>query len=303
VPSVVAVIQYVGTKGWDQNNVRNINTLPLSDLTDRQGVANGSLNSNIYRMYPGFSAIAQAENETNSNYNSLQVGIRFEHKHGLTTQLAYTWSHEIDDVSSDLGVLSNPFDTRYDRGSGAMDRRHIFNASYVYSLPFFTRSSNLVAREVLGGWEVSGITVAESGLPQSITYTGLDTLGLGGGTTNRPDQVSKVSYTKKVGAWFDTKAFQDPAAPWNGGTNQGFGNARKDAVVGPGLFNWNLSLFKSIPLTAHEGPTIELRFESFNTFNHTQFQSIDANTGDGNFGAATGDYGPRTLELGGKFRF
>src|ERR1035437_7840236 len=136
VPSVVAVIQYVGTNGWDQNNYRSINTLPLSDssgLLDREGVANGSLNANYYRIYPGFSAIDQSENETNSNYNSFQAGIRFEAKHGLTTQLAYTWSHEIDEVSSDLGQLSNPFNAKYDRGSGAMDRRHIFNASYVYA--------------------------------------------------------------------------------------------------------------------------------------------------------------------------
>jgi hypothetical protein len=143
----------------------------------------------------------------------------------------------------------------------------------------------------------------ESGTPQPIAYTGLDTLGLGGGTNNRPNLESKVSYPKKIGAWFNKSSFQDPTAPWNGGTNQGFGNAPKDAVVGPGRFNWNLSLFKNIPLTAHEGPMIELRFESFNTFNHTQFQNIDTNSGDGNFGGVTGDYGPRTLELGGKIRF
>jgi len=73
--------------------------------------------------------------------------------------------------------------------------------------------------------------------------------------------------------------------------------------VGPGIFNWNLSLFKTIPLTAHEGPRIELRFESFNTFNHTQFQGMDTNSHDGNFGHITNDYGPRNLQLGGKFVF
>jgi hypothetical protein len=91
-------------------------------------------------------------------------------------------------------------------------------------------------------------------------------------------------------------------APWNGGPNQGFGNAGRDAVVGPGLFNWNLSLFKSIPLVA-EGPRIELRFESFNTFNHPQWSAVDQNSHDGNFGQVTSDYGPRTLELGAKFIF
>jgi|HubBroStandDraft_5_1064220.scaffolds.fasta_scaffold05891_2 hypothetical protein len=307
-PSVVAVVQYVGSDGWDQNDDRQVNTLPLVDssgsFATREGVANGTLNANGYRNFPGFSNINQEENETNFNYNSLQAGIRMESRHGLTTQVAYTWSHNISEVTNDLGGLSDPYNPKYDRASDTgFDRRHNFNVSYVYALPFFTKSSNLAAREILGGWEISGITAASSGLPQYITYTGNDTLGLGGGTTNRPNKVSSVSYPKKVGAWFSASSFADPVAPWNGGPNQGFGNAGRDSVVGPGLFNWNLSLFKTIPLTSHEGPRIELRFESFNTFNHTEFQNLDTNSHDGNFGAVTGDYGPRLLELGGKFVF
>jgi hypothetical protein len=303
-PSIVAVIQYVGSTGWDQNNDRQINTLPLADLTDREGVANGTVNANPYRNYPGFGNINQEENETNFNYNSLQAGVRLENRHGLTTQVAYTWSHNISIVVNDLGGLSNPYNARYDRGSDTgFDRRHILNVSYVYELPFFAKSSNLAAREILGNWEFSGITAVEAGLPQYITYTGSDTLGLGGGTNNRPDKVAAVTYPKKVGAWFSGSSFADPLAPWAGGQNQGFGNAGKDAVVGPGLFNWNLSLFKTIPITRREGTRIELHFESFNTFNHTQFQNLDTNSHDSNFGAVTGDYGPRLLELGGKIVF
>ena len=317
-PSIITVVQYVGSLGWDQNDDRQINTLPLMDpnntanpYDDREGVANGTLNSNLYVQYPGFSAINQEENETNFSYNSLQAGIRIEHRHGLTTQLSYTFSHEIDEVTNDLNGLSNPFNAAYDRGSGGLDRRHIFNASYVYDLPFYQHSGNVLERSLLGGWVVSGITEVEKGVPQFVTYTGpilgttglTNTVGLGCCFTNRPDKVAPVSYPKKVGAWFSTSSFADPLAPWEGGTTQGFGTAGKDAVVLPGLFNWNLSLFKSIALSSHERPRVELRFESFNTFNHTQFQNVDANSGDGNFGQVTGDYGPRTLELGGKFIF
>ena len=313
-PSIIAVLQYVGSVGWDQNNDREINTLPLTDpnnpsnpYDDREGVANGTLLANLYRIYPGYSGINQEENETNANYNSLQAGIRMENRHGLTTQLSYTWSHELDDVSEDLTPITNPFNPKYDYGSGTLDRRHIFNASYVYNLPFFAKSSNLAAHEILGGWSISGITTAQSGVPAYIYYTGSDILGLGGSDngadTNRPNLVSKVSYPKNVSSWFSTSSFQDPIAPWNGGPNQGFGSAGKDAVVGPGLYNWNLSLFKSIPLTSHEGPRIELRFESFNTFNHVQFSTIDQNSHDANFGAVTSDYGMRNLELAGKFVF
>ena len=307
-PSIVAVVQYAGSIGWDQNDDRQVNTLPLVDAANsyatRQGVSNGSLNANANRIFPGFANINQEENETNFNYNSLQAGIRLENRHGLTTQVAYTWSHEIDIVSNDLNGLSNPFNPGYDRGSGTgFDRRHIFNVSYIYAIPFYRKSSNLAAREIIGGWSISGVTVAEQGVPLYIAYTGTDTLGLGGGTNNRPTLVSKVTYPKKLGGWFSTASFADPTAPWNGGGNQGWGNAGKDSVVGPGLFNFNLSLFKTIPLTAEEGPKIELRFESFNTFNHTQFQGVDTGSHDGNFGHITNDYGPRTLQLGGKLQF
>ncbi|WP_324832307.1 TonB-dependent receptor [Alloacidobacterium sp.] len=316
-PSVVAVLQYVGSVGWDQNNDRNINTLPLTDpavgYAKRQAVATNTANpalniqpnANLYRIFPGFSTITQEENETNFNYNSLQAGLRIENRHGWTVQLAYTWSHELDEVSNDLNILTNPFNAHYDYGSGAFDRRSIFNASYIYNLPWFLHSSNTAERTILGGWVFSGITFAQSGLPQAIHYTGPDALGLGGnGGTNREDQATNVTYPKKQTAWFSTSSFANPLAPWNGGTNEGFGNSGKDAVILPGLFNFNMSLFKNIPLTASEtGPKLELRFESYNTFNHTQFQGIDANSADGNFGQVTSSYDARRLQLGAKFSF
>ena len=67
----------------------------------------------------------------------------------------------------------------YDRGSDTgFDRRHIFNVSYIYNLPWFTKSSNVLARTVLGGWSISGITVFERGVPLLVRYTGSDVLGL-----------------------------------------------------------------------------------------------------------------------------
>src|SRR5664279_1767333 len=174
-PSVVAVLQYVGSTGWDQNDDRQVNTLPLTNPNNpanpydlRQGVANGSLNAHLYRIFPGFSGINQEENETNFNYNALQAGIRVENWHSLTAQVAYTWSHAIDVVSNDLNQLSNPFDAGYDRGSGGFDRRNIFNATYIYAFPWYANSSNRAARWFLSGWQFSGVTVAEGGTPLRI---------------------------------------------------------------------------------------------------------------------------------------
>src|SRR5581483_10783899 len=327
--SVVAVVQYVGSRGWDQSVDIPINTLPLTDPNNpqnplpgnqygvRQGVAGqipdplnpgkfqAPLSPNYFRLFPGYSNITQETNESNFSYNSLQAGVRMENRHGLTVQLAYTYSHEIDEVANDLGGASDPFNLAYDKGSGQFDRRHIFNANYVYSLPFFAHTSSRVVHGVLSGWQFSGITIAESGSPvnsgNGVIYTGPDTLGLGGGTRNRPNQIAPVSYPKTVDHWFSTSSFGAPVAPWNGGPNQGFGTARKDAVVGPGLFNFNLSLFKTFSVT--ERVKFELRFESFNTFNHTEFNGVDTNSGDGNFGAVTSTYDPRVLQLGGKISF
>jgi hypothetical protein len=139
----------------------------------------------------------------------------------------------------------------------------------------------------------------------NITYSGADVLGLGGGTTNRPNLIAPITYTKTQAKWFSTSSYADPVAPWFGGPNQGFGAAGKDNVRSPGLFNTNLTLTKNIPLSGKDnGPGIELRFESFNTFNHTEFSGVDTANHDSNFGQVTSvNASNRVLELGGRFQF
>ncbi|MGB6192433.1 MAG: TonB-dependent receptor [Terracidiphilus sp.] len=311
-PSVIAQVQYVGMTAWHQNVQRAVNTLPLADVADRESVATVSgTNANLYRQFPGFAGITQVENSTNSTYNSLQTSMRMENRHGLTLQLSYTWSHEIDIQSGDLGstnqqgsggLLSNPFNTLYDRGSGTIDRRNVFGANYIYNFPTL-RGSSTFTHVVLGGWVFSGITQATSGNPVNVTYSP-DTIGLGGGTVNRPDfDRNQRHYPKTQLAWFNTGAYAAPVAPWAGGLNNGFGNASKDTIVGPGLVNWNLSLFKNFPLTPGEGARIQLRFETYNAFNHTQFQNINTTFTDSNFGQVTSTSDPRTWQFAGKFIF
>jgi hypothetical protein len=217
-------------------------------------------------------------------------------------QFSYTWSHEIDVANSDLTTLSNPFNASYDRGSGSLDRRHIFSANYIYDLPFFTNSGNFLERQALGGWQLSGITIANSGVPVRVTY-GTDTLGLGGGTTNRPDLLPGTSTVgpKTQKKYFNTAAFSAPVAPWNGGSNQGFGNSGKDKIVGPGRFNFNLALFKQFQIK--EAFRLQFRAESFNTFNHTQFQNLSNEFTSSNFGQVTTAWDARSFQFGGKLLF
>jgi len=325
-PSVVATVEYVGSGAWNQDDKRETNDLPLDDLADREAVATScggtwtpvdgvsscpNDNPNLYRPYLGYSNALVEENAVNATYNSLQAALRMESFHGLTVELAYTWSHEIDIESADLttaneagtGAISNPYNLKYDRGSGLFDRRQIFNANYIYAEPFF-KNGNAFGRTLLSGWQLAGVTTAETGSPQNIYYNGPDVLGLGGNATSRPDVVSKVSFPKTRTQWFTTSSFANPVAPWNGGTTNGFGNAGKDMIIQPGLFNWNLSMYKDFPFTkAPEGTRFELRFESFNTFNHTEFSSIDSGTTDSTYGQVTSTYDPRVFQFGGKFLF
>ena len=319
-PSIVAVVQYVGTSGWHQNDERAINTLPLSSpallrkaiatsTPQTDGINTYGSDPNQYRQFLGYSGITQEEQTTNSSYHSLQAGIRLENKHGVTVQGSYTWSHQIDYSSngSDLQSLSNPFNTEYDRGSGAFDKRHIFNANYIYDLPFLKNSNNFAEREFLSGWQISGITIANSGSPVPITYS-TDTVGIGGGTTNRANLLQGVSTrgAKKYAQYFNTAAFAAPLAPWAGGdassVNQGFGNSGKDKVIGPGRFNTNLSLFKSFPIHG-EAVRFQFRAESFNIFNHTQFQNLQNSFTAGNFGQVTTTWDARKFQFGGKLLF
>jgi hypothetical protein len=315
-PSVVAVFQYIGNLAWHQNVRRNINTYPLNtNLQIRANAGDASNNSgtnpnhqalsngDFYRTYQGWGGLNQQENTTNGNYNGFQTGVRVQNRWGLSGEVNYTWSHEIDVTSYDDNGVSNPFNLKYDKGSGALDRRHIFNANYIYRLPFFTQPG--LMHSVLGGWELAGTMVwqtgtiiANQGPGLSISY---DPVGLGGGYTNRPNINGKIHYTKTQKQWFDPSIFSAPTPAWAGGLNQGFGNAAKDAIVGPGRVNFTTALYKTFAFT--ERVHFEFRAESFNTFNHTQFNGVGNSFGNGNFGQVTSTWDPRSLQLGGKLSF
>jgi hypothetical protein len=345
-PSLIFITQYVGNVAWAQNIERNINTFPLStpmavraDVGDSsnhsgtnapipgctnpaqvgeitQGIQNPCPGTSlpitdIYRTYRGFAGILQQENSTRGTYNSFQTGLRAQGKHGLSGEVDYTWSHEIDLTTYDLNTISNPFDPNYDRGSGALDRRHILNANYIYKLPDFGQT-NYFTRMAIGGWEVAGTAIFESGalINNQGPTLGLnyDPVGLDGGYTSRPNLVGKVSYPKKQGEWFNPNAFAAPLPAWAGSTSNGFGSAGKDSVLGPGRLNFTTSLYKTFDIS--ERVHFQFRAESFNTFNHTEFNNIgysfNANSAGkitSNFGQVTSTQDPRVLELGGRLMF
>lgn len=322
-PSVIAIIQYVGNLGWHQNIDIPMNNYPLTTpYTLRQESAQGKLpaaqfpaGGNQLATFAGYGSITQEQNTTTNTYNGLQASLRIQNKWGLSGELDYTFSHNIDITDTDLATISNPWNLRYDKANSGYDRRQIFGGNYIYSLPIFNKSQGLV-HSLLGGWQLAGTFVWETGLPVASAFGGVtDPIGLGGAYTNRANIVNHIHYSHKVGRWFDTYAnggvgslAADPQAPpvagYAGGPNLGFGNGRRDSFLGPGRVDFTTSLYKSFAVT--ERAHFEFRAESYNTFNHSEFQNINAswaNSTGGQYGTVTSDWGPRVLQLGSKFVF
>jgi len=328
VPSVIWVLQYVGNIAWHQNIDRNINNYSLNTPLNTANT-NTSLGNNyqVYnranagdpnnhsgtnpnnatipfadqlRVYNGFGGISQQENTTNGNYNGFQTGLRAQNRWGLSGEIDYTYSHEIDITSTDLAGVDNPFNLKYGKGSGSFDRRQILGVNYIYKLPFFTTPG--FAHKTLGGWELAGTAIFESGAPVTPRFTAnYDPIGLGGGYTNRPNVIGKVKKIGTIKQWFDTSNFSIPTPAWAGGGNQGFGDAGKDAIRGPGRVNFTTSFYKTFNIW--ENINFQLRLESFNTFNHTEPNGVNNTLGNAQFGQVNSYADPRALELGGKLTF
>ncbi len=295
---------YVGNTDRHQNAYVETNDVYLTNTAARLAIVNGA-NPNLYAPYPGFGSIRLSRNLENSKYNAFQTEFRVQATKGLTLQLAYTYSKAYDQDNGganldDLQTVSNPYDANYDYGPSGLNRTNIFIADYVYQLPFFLHAGNAAVKTLLGGWQLSGVIISESGLPLNVTLAGSNSsAGLGNNATNRPDLTGTVTYPNSVGEFFNTAVFAAPALAT-------FGNTPHNNVNGPGRTNLNTSLFKDfggIKWWNPEGATFELRFETFNTLNHTQFQNPNTTFGNSNFGVITSAFDPRVLQLAAKFIF
>ncbi|HYM05247.1 MAG TPA: carboxypeptidase-like regulatory domain-containing protein [Terriglobales bacterium] len=291
--SVVA-ISYVGNTNRHQNDYRETNLPPTSVLP---ALINGTVAYNTVVPYLGFHSIQLSENAQNSHYNSLQVNLHAQVKNNLSLQFAYTLSRVIDPGgSSDLSGVSNPYNRAYDIGPGGLDRTHIALINFIYQIPLFNSSQSRLVKSTLGGWEVSGIVTAETGLPLFINLGGSQGSNGLANATNRPDWTGHASYPQTVDQWFNPAAFSVPAlGAW--------GNFPNGAVRQPGRDNWNVSLFKSFVFSERRGSKLEFRVESFNTFNHTQFNGISSTFAASNFGAVTSVWDPRVFQMGLKLLF
>jgi hypothetical protein len=267
------------------------------------GVAACGFNADTIRTaFPGYSSINSLRDAANSIYHSLQITAN-RTLGDLTLSLAYAYSHSIDD-SSDRGdnAFVDAFNIAGNRASSNFDMRHSLSISYVYNLPFF-RSAGLT-HNVLGGWQVSGITVAQTGLPFSVVNnSGFgDNAGVANGTSasgSRPDLVGdphNVNNNANPLLFYNPNAY---AAP-RGLT---FGNVGRNTLNLPGRLNFNFGAFKRFTINERAG--FEFRVETFNLFNHTQFNSISNSfsPGSSSFLVLNGTHDPRRMQLGLRFYF
>ena len=273
----VATLSYVGSTGVDLLTLSEVNV--FNSVTGTQ-------------PYPNFGIVSWRGNRDNSKYEGFSASLKRTFSRGFLVSGNYMWSHEIDDGSDGSGdgdslVPQNVACPACERASGIWDVRHVLNANAVYELPFGRNKPHLnqpgVLRAIAGSWEIASMALARTGFPVNVLVNrSASDVPDGNSTDQRPDLLPGVSLTppggKTIGNWINQAAFTMPAS----GT---FGNAPRDAAIGPGEWQIDLGAAKRITLT--ERARLQFRSEFFNIFNHPQYGSPQATFGVAGFGQIT----------------
>jgi hypothetical protein len=260
-------VGYVGSEGRK-----------LSVMLDINQIA-GSFNDGVYAsQYPNFGSINQLNSVGTSNYNALQSTLRLRAWHGLTTQIAYTWAHALDEITAYRGAI--PYDStnlKAEYGNGDFDTRHNFSATLIWDIP----GSEHGPKWVTHGWSINSLMTFHGGQPLDEFRTGYDIIG-------SPFAGVSHSFNKAGVTWINPAAFCLPAvddSSGNGGNcpagapNIFGGTLRRNQIYGPGFSDLDLSILKSIPIT--ERVKAQFRIEMFNAFNRVNLASGVGATGPG----------------------
>jgi hypothetical protein len=286
------------------------------------GPINGTTNSNklaVLRPYVGYGPGLFFVDLFTSNYNSFQAQLQKRLSGNSMVNVSYTWAHGLttDPADRSTGGSALPQvtgDFRGNYGPSIADRRHVLTANFVWEIPW-TRNLHGVEGHVLGGWQFSGIQTFQTGLPLTATLSNGGCSAGTGATCNdptgsgcllgasplgcRPNQIGNPNsnaphtYTD----WFNAAAFAVPGATQTTETTE-----RPGAIRGPGFWNTDLSLFKNMKFG--ERVTGQLRWETFNTFNHTNPICCASTSFTSTlFNQVTTTRDPRIMQLGMKLNF
>jgi len=218
-----------------------------------------------------------------SSYHAMNLSILKRARRGLTFKTNYTWGKVLDTNSAILSgsadneppTVLNRFNRRLDKGPASFSLLHQFNTNFSYQLPFgngktFGSGATGWMEKLIGAWQWNAIFSAASGFPIT-PLVGSNQSGNGDSRNSdvpnlnpnfKGNVILGVDGFKKTGRYFDPNAFLPPSA----GT---FGNAGRDQLRGPGMWNLDTSLFKRIPLK--EQLNLQFRMEIFNALNHANF--------------------------------
>jgi hypothetical protein len=313
-------IAYVGARGLHNWDVFDINQAPAGSLTDNPGV-----NINYLRPYKGFAFIQQAQSGVSEFYHSLQMGWNWNFGDGSLFGVAYTWSKDMDNGSNYHTIVPDTYNTSNLWGPSEFDVRQVFIVNYLYVVPFFKGQHTLVGK-VAGGWQISGNTQMQTGLPCSVgaanDYAGVGETGSfnceppsipsgsvgqfwvqNGGVTHL-GKFAGPTGTSSSPKWFATTTgagtplfTPPPAGTFN--LQRGI----RDNLYAPGLVNWNIALIKAFPVFRENG--FEFRAEAYNFPNHPNLASPNYTPTSSQFGEVTAKTtsNPRTLQVGLRYQF
>jgi len=275
-------LAYVGSHGFNLAFPTDLNQVPVALAHPGDVTA--------VRPYPNFQGISGSTNNAISNYNSLQASVTERMTRGLSLSFSYVWSHFLDDLDSSgwgsrageqpFQLANNPA-ANYSNSN--FDVRHAFKGYAVYQLPFgrgkqFLNGSHL-SDEVVGGWQVSGTVVLQTGNPFTVYADQANYTQAGSTFPNRNPGVSWKPAHQSIQNWYNAGAFLRPAD----GT---FGDVRRNSLYGPGLKVFNFSAAKSFTVPYGEGIKVEFRADAQNVFNHPSFGNPSTGLG-GSSGAGT----------------
>jgi hypothetical protein len=255
----------------------------------------------LFRLNPTagvyYGTVTTMDDGLNTSYHALRLSVQHRFSRNFTLLSVYTYSHCLqsaepiaDRVIIGTNTYQDPSNRNADYGSCDADLRHNLVNSFVYETPKFTsRATSLL----LGNWQLSFLLSAHTGFPfYPTTGTDASLTAIG---QDRPNVVGDpyVRNTTTL-VWNNAKAFAPNAAG-------AYGNAGYNSLIAPGFVNMDTSLTRFFPIREHQ--RLQLRFEFFNTLNHTNFNAPVSRLSSSTFGLIQSSGPARILQFAAKYSF
>jgi hypothetical protein len=291
--NTVVDVAYVGTEGTHLLYLSQINQNPLS-LQVSSACGSSAyptctpINVDSVRPYLGYGQIEGVFPESYANYNALQASLKEQIGSQFTLGGDYTYSKVMTDSSGDLNPPEDSHNPKAERGPASFDRTHILVVDYVWNLPTL-RAANAITRAIAGGWTWSSLATVRSGEPVTVALGVYGNAGEYDYTSQRPNQIGNPHTSSGIHDWINAGAFVTPPPATFGDASQGNVRLPRNTQV-------DSSLSKEFQL--YERFHAAFQFEAINVFNHTEFNSVDATTGDVTFGYLNGTNFPRVAQVG-----